>query len=162
MLSLIVAMDENNVIGCNNKMPWNIPEDLSLFKKITTNSIVIMGRKTFESIGKPLPNRINFVLSRDKNFFHKDIKIFNCPNNALETALSLKSSYNKEIFIIGGKTIYEYFLPFINELHLSFIKGKYFGDTFFPPLNLNDFSIVNKLEFKEFTYVHYIKNTCNL
>ncbi|MDX8336210.1 dihydrofolate reductase [Candidatus Cetobacterium colombiensis] len=162
MLSLIVAMDENNIIGCNNKMPWNIPEDLSLFKKITTNSIVIMGRKTFESIGKPLPNRINFVLSRDKNFFHKDIKIFNCPNNALETALSLKSSYNKEIFIIGGKTIYEYFLPFINELHLSFIKGKYFGDTFFPPLNLNDFSIVNKLEFKEFTYVHYIKNTCNL
>jgi dihydrofolate reductase len=162
MLSLIVAMDENNVIGCNNKMPWNIPEDLNLFKKITTNSIVIMGRKTFESIGKPLPNRINFVLSRDKNFFHKDIKIFNCPNNALETALSLKSSYNKEIFIIGGKTIYEYFLPFINELHLSFIKGKYFGDTFFPPLNLNDFSIVNKLEFKEFTYVHYIKNTCNL
>ncbi|WP_432204478.1 dihydrofolate reductase [Cetobacterium somerae] len=162
MLSLIVAMDENNLIGCNNKMPWNIPEDLSLFKKITTNSIVIMGRKTFESIGKPLPNRINFVLSRDKNFFHKDIKIFNCPNNALETALSLKSSYNKEIFIIGGKTIYEYFLPFINELHLSFIKGKYFGDTFFPPLNLNDFSIVNKLEFKEFTYVHYIKNTCNL
>lgn len=161
MLSLIVAMDENNLIGNNNCMPWNIPEDLNLFKEITSNSIVIMGRKTFQSIGRPLPNRINFVLTKDKNFFHKDIQIFNCPDNALKKALSLQKITNKKIFIIGGKTIYEYFLPLINEFHFSYIKGKFFGDTFFPEINTSNFYIANTREFKDFIYIHYIKNTCN-
>ncbi|MCQ8212576.1 dihydrofolate reductase [Cetobacterium somerae] len=162
MLSLIVALDENGVIGNGNTMPWDIPEDLSLFKEITTGSIIIMGRKTFESIGRPLPNRINFVLTKDKNFFHKDVQVFNCPNNALNSAYSLQKNSNQKIFIIGGRTIYNYFLPFITEFHFSHIKGKYSGDIFFPKVNLSNFYIKDKKEFKEFTYVHYIKNTCNL
>lgn len=161
MISLIVALDENGLIGSENSMPWSIPEDLKLFKEITTDSIVIMGRKTFQSIGKPLPNRINFILTKDENFFHKGVEIFNCPNNALNSAYSIQKTSNKKIFIIGGGTIYEYFLPYISEFHFSYIKGKYFGNVFFPKVDLSNFHIANKLEFKDFTYVHYIKNTCN-
>lgn len=161
MISLIVAMDENNLIGNNNTMPWSIPEDLNLFKEITTDNIVIMGRKTFQSIGKPLPNRVNFVLSKNTNIFHKDIKIFNCPDNALKEALFLQKITNKKIFIIGGKTIYEHFLPLVSEFHFSYIKGTFSGDTFFPEINTTDFHIANRREFKDFIYVHYVKNTCN-
>ena len=162
MLSLIVAFDENGLIGNENFIPWNVPEDLTLFKNITTDHIVIMGRKTFQSIGKPLPNRTNFVLTKDKNFFHKDVEIFNCPNNALNSAYSLQKKSNQKIFIIGGKAIYDYFLPFITEFHFSYIKGKYSGNIFFPKVDLTNFNIKTKKDFKNFTYVHYIKNTCNL
>lgn len=162
MLSLIVAMDENNLIGNNNCIPWNVPEDLKLFKEITHNSIVIMGRKTFQSIGRPLPNRINFVLTKDRNFFHENVQIFNCPDIALKEALYLQTVTNKKIFIIGGKAIYEYFLPLIDEFHFSYIKGKFFGDTFFPKINISNFYIANRVEFNSFVYVYYIKNTCNI
>lgn len=162
MISLIVALDENGLIGNDNSMPWNISEDLALFKEITINNIVIMGRKTFQSIGKPLPNRVNFVLTKDKNFFHKDVQIFTCPNNALNSAYSLQKNSNQKIFIIGGGTVYNYFLPFITEFHFSYIKGKYSGNVFFPKVDLSNFHIKTKKEFKDFTYVHYIKNTCNL
>ena len=161
MLSLIVALDENNLIGSENSMPWDVPEDLSLFKEITTNNIVIMGRKTFQSIGKPLPNRVNFVLTKDENFFCEGIQVFNCPNKALKKAYILQKKTNKKIFIIGGKTIYEYFLPYITEFHFSYIKGKYSGNVFFPKINLSNFQIINQKEFKDFTYIHYLKNTCN-
>lgn len=157
MLSLIVAIDENNLIGNKNSMPWNIPEDLKLFKEITDDSIVIMGRKTFQSIGKPLPNRINFILSKDVNFFHENTSIFNCPDSVLEKALALQKINDKKIFIIGGKTIYEYFLPLVSELHFSYIKGNFFGDTYFPEINISDFRVIETREFSDFTYVHYIK-----
>ena len=160
MISLIVAMDENNLIGCNNSMPWNIPEDLKLFKEITKDNIVIMGRKTFDSIGKPLPNRINIVITKNENFTFKGVDVFNCPEEALLKAIMLQKELNKKIFIIGGKTIYEYFLSQIDEFHISYIKGSYTGDTNFPDFNLSSFTLIKEKEFKDFKYVHFIKNTC--
>ncbi|MGL4358770.1 dihydrofolate reductase [Cetobacterium sp.] len=161
MLSLIVAMDENNLIGKNNYMPWDIPEDLKKFKEVTTDNIIIMGRKTFQSIGRALPNRINLVLTKDKNFSSDNVDVFHSPDEALRKAFSLQKELNKKIFIIGGKTIYEYFLPQINELHISHIKGSFFGDTHFPEINLSNFNIIEEIEYKDFTYRRYLKNTCN-
>ena len=162
MLSLIVAMDENNLIGKDNYMPWDIPEDLKVFKEITTNNIVIMGRKTFQSIGRALPNRINLVLTRDNNFSSDNIEVFTSPHKALEKAISLQKELNKKIFIIGGKTIYEYFLPQIDELHISHIKGSFSGDTHFPEITLSNFTLIKEVKFNDFTYRYYSKNTCNL
>lgn len=162
MLSLIVAMDENNLIGKDNYMPWDIPEDLKVFKEITTNNIVIMGRKTFQSIGRALPNRINLVLTRDNNFSSDNVEVFTSPHKALEKAISLQKELNKKIFIIGGKTIYEYFLPQIDELHISHIKGSFSGDTHFPEITLSNFTLIKEVKFNDFTYRYYSKNTCNL
>ncbi|MGL5961955.1 MAG: dihydrofolate reductase, partial [Cetobacterium sp.] len=89
MISLIVAMDENNLIGSNNSMPWNIPEDLKLFKTITTDNIIIMGRKTFEAIGKALPNRLNFVLTKNSNFNADNIEVFSSPEELLKNCFYL-------------------------------------------------------------------------
>lgn len=161
MLSLIVAMDENNLIGHNNTMPWNCPEDLKLFKDITSNNIVIMGRKTFESIGKALPNRFNIVLTKTSDFFYEGIDIYDCPIKAVEEARFLQKTYNKKIFVIGGKSIYQYFLPLISELHISYIKGKYIGDTYFPDIDLAQFKVIQKIDYNDFTYIKYTKNTCN-
>ncbi|WP_047394131.1 dihydrofolate reductase [Cetobacterium sp. ZOR0034] len=161
MISLIVAMDKNNLIGYNNYMPWNIPEDLKLFKEITTNNIVIMGRKTFESIGKALPDRINIVLTNNTNFTSNNIEVFNSPDKALEKAKHLQTQLNKKIFVIGGKSIYEYFFPQVEELHISHIKGDYSGDTHFPEIDLSTFTLIKQIEFNNFVYCHYLKNTCN-
>ncbi|MEG0070133.1 dihydrofolate reductase [Cetobacterium sp.] len=160
MLSLIVAMDKNNLIGYNNGIPWNIPEDLALFKKITSNGIVIMGRKTFESIGRPLPNRVNIILTKDSKFNHEGIFTFNTPEKALNFANEISKKENKKIFIIGGSLIYKFFLPLIDEIHLSIVKGDFSGDTYFPVINFTDFSILKREKYKEFEYLHLIKNTC--
>ncbi|MGL4905087.1 MAG: dihydrofolate reductase [Cetobacterium sp.] len=157
MISLIVAMDENKLIGSNNSMPWNIPEDLKLFKTITTDNIIIMGRKTFEAIGKALPNRLNFVLTKNSNFNADNIEVFSSPEELLKNCFYLQKTFNKKIFIIGGSIIYKYFLPIIDEFHISHIKGKYLGDTYFPDIDFLNFHVINKKEFKDFTYIHYSK-----
>ncbi|MGL5050796.1 dihydrofolate reductase [Cetobacterium sp.] len=157
MLSLIVAMDDNHLIGSNNQIPWDFPEDLNLFKSITSNNIVIMGRKTFESIGKPLPNRFNIVLTKKPNFLHEGIHVFNCTNKAIKKASLLQAQFNKKIFIIGGSALYQHFLPFVDELHISHIKGNYIGDTYFPEINLKQFNIVKELKYNGFTYIKYVR-----
>lgn len=110
MLSMIIAMDENKMIGYKNGLPWNIPKDLSLFKHLTENNIVIMGNKTFKSIGKPLINRINIVLTKTNGLNNKEnLFFFNNYSKAIEFALEFQNKLNKKIFIIGGKQIYEIF-----------------------------------------------------
>lgn len=154
-IALIVAMDNNRTIGLNESLPWNIPEDLTLFKEITTNNIVIMGRKTFSSIGKALPNRINIVLSSDKNFKHKDVFVF---SSLKEIDNFINKNYkNKKVFIIGGESIYNIFLDKATELHISLVHQNYFGDTFFPNIDLNSFYMENSHIYKDFTYFKYIK-----
>ena len=104
---LIAALANNRVIGKEGKIPWNLKEDLARFKKLTSNSVVIMGRKTYESIGKPLSNRINLVMTRNA----KEIKGLKVVPNS-QVALEVASTYSKDIFIIGGENIYREFLPF--------------------------------------------------
>lgn len=129
MIHAIAAMSQNRVIGINNKLPWNIPEDLKHFREVTRNSVVIMGRKTYESIGKPLPNRINIVISRNiKNIFDKDIYIV----SSKDEALTLAKKFYKEIFIIGGEQIYTMFISDIEHIYLTIVHVTIVGDAFFP------------------------------
>lgn len=128
MLSIIVAMASDRVIGLNNQMPWHLPADLAWFKKNTLNKPVIMGRKTFESIGRPLPNRHNIIISRTPQ--HSDNENITWVTS-LEQALDL-TQHNEEVFIIGGGNIYLQALPKVARLYLTHIDAKLDGDTRFP------------------------------
>ena len=132
ILSVIVAMAHNRVIGLNNQMPWHLPADLAWFKKNTLNKPVIMGRKTFESIGRPLPNRHNIVISRQIESI--DNKISNVSwVKSIDAAISLAQKQQPdEVFIIGGGNIYQQVLPLIDRLYLTHLNAELQGDTYFP------------------------------
>lgn len=132
ILSVIVAMAHNRVIGLNNQMPWHLPADLAWFKKNTLNKPVIMGRKTFESIGRPLPNRHNIVISRQIE--PSDNKISNVSwVKSIDEAISLAQAQQPdEVFILGGGNIYQQVLPLIDRLYLTHIDAELQGDTYFP------------------------------
>src|SRR3990172_3667599 len=127
MIAIIVAMDKNRVIGKNNKIPWHIAEEVKNFKKLTTGSTVIMGRKTFESIGKPLPKRNNIILSTSMSQI-PGVDV--C--KTFDEGIIMAKSYGKDIFIIGGGTVYEQAIPFADKMYISYVKGEYDGDAFFP------------------------------
>ena len=138
MISLIVAMDKNHVIGKDNKIPWSLPADLAYFKKVTMGNTVIMGRKTFESIGRPLPGRQNVVITRNNNYTAEGCIIYNSIEDALETAGS------KDVFIIGGANIYREFLPYANRLYITLIEECFLGDTYFPEINYKEWKLTSK------------------
>lgn len=127
LISMIAAMADNRVIGADNKMPWHLPADLAFFKRNTVKKPVIMGRSTFESIGRPLPNRQNIVLSRTMLEVHPDVLVFESLQLALD---SLKNV--DEVMIIGGGTIYQQCLPLCKRLYLTHIELSVNGDTHFP------------------------------
>ena len=126
-ISIIVAMSKNSIIGLNNKLPWHISEDLKNFKKITLNHCVIMGRKTYDSIGKPLKDRRNIVISRDNSLFIEGVEVV----NSLDKAISLVEN-SSEIFIIGGEQIYSISLPLATHLYITKVDSDYKGDAVFP------------------------------
>jgi dihydrofolate reductase len=132
-ISLIVAMASNRAIGLNNKMPWHLSADLKRFKKITMGSPILMGRKTFESIGHPLPGRTNIVLTRNPAYTQEGCVIV----NDLETAIWTGCRHAGEIFVIGGADLYQVLLPRAETIYLTEIKKKFRGDTFFPELDMN-------------------------
>lgn len=136
MINIIVAMDLKNTIGKDNQLPWYIPSDLKHFKKITTGHTIVMGRKTFESIGKPLPNRDNIILTKNENYVVKGCMV--C--NSIEEIFSL--SKDKEIFIIGGAEIYKIFLPYTDKLYITLIHDKFDGDTFFPRIKFSEWELI--------------------
>ena len=126
-VSMIAAMAENRVIGLDNKMPWHLPADLQFFKRITLGKPVIMGRKTYQSIGRPLPGRINIVLTRDSNL---QIEGVTCVQTAEQALAFVKDA--PEVMIIGGATLYDQFLTDADCLYLTFIDLSVVGDTKFP------------------------------
>lgn len=144
--NIIVAKSENNIIGNNNNLIWYIPEDLKNFKRITSNNLVVMGRKTFDSIGKPLPNRINIVLTKKIEYISKyrnynNLYFLQSFDDIIEF---INKNYNdKKIFIIGGETVYRYFINnnLYNKIYLTEIKCLFSGDAYFPNI---DKSIHNK------------------
>ena len=133
-LSLIVAVAENNIIGHNNQLIWHLPNDLKQFRRLTTGHCIIMGRKTFDSIGKPLPNRTSIIISRNPDF-----KIENCITvDSLEKAiLKAKEIENEEAFIIGGAEIYRLSLPLTDKIYLTEVHSSFEGDAFFPTIDKN-------------------------
>lgn len=128
MIKIIVAVSENGVIGGDNSLIWNLPNDMKRFKQITTGNAVVMGRKTYESIGKPLPNRRNIIISKDTNLFIDECEVV----NSIEEALMLT---NNDCFFIGGGEIYKQVLPLTDIIYLTKIHEDFNGDTYFPELN---------------------------
>lgn len=147
-LSIVAAVAENGVIGFNGKLPWNLPEDLKHFQELTKNSTVIMGRKTFESIGKPLKNRENVVISRN-NYYHPGVLTANSLFEA-----TIKANFDK-VFVIGGSQIYSEALPIANTLELTKIKGDYIGDTFFPEIDYSRWNLVDQINLERCSFLTY-------
>ena len=130
MLSIIVVIGKNREIGCNNKLLWDIPEDMARFKKITTGHPVIMGQATFESIGKALPNRTNVILTLDKEFQADNCKIAYSIDEGVEIAKN--SPGGEESFVIGGGQIYKQMISIADKLYLTIVDDTPEADTFFP------------------------------
>jgi len=132
-LSIVVAMDSNRLIGKDNGLPWHLPADLAFFKKLTTGNTILMGRKTFDSIGRPLPNRCNIIITRNA-----DIEIAGCEVvNSIEKALSLVQS-ETEVMVIGGAKLYQQILPIADRLYITQVEGEFDGDTYFPHYDEDD------------------------
>ena len=129
IVSLVAAASDNNVIGKNNTLPWRLPADMKFFKNLTMGHTVIMGRKTFESMGKPLPGRKNVVITRNKEFKAEGCSIV----SSIEDALNRCASEN-EVFIIGGAEIYRQSIKMADKIYLTRVHGYFDGDAFFPDI----------------------------
>ena len=138
-LSIIVAISANNAIGKDNQLLWHLPADLKHFKEITSGHTIIMGRKTYESIGKPLPNRRNIVITRQEDLTIAGVEIV----HSLADAVTLCEK-DLELFIIGGAEIYQHALPETNRIYLTTVHKDYDADVFFPQLTVNDWTTVNQ------------------
>ena len=143
-ISLIAAFAEDNVIGKDGKIPWTLKEDLKHFRNKTEGCSVVMGRKTYESIGGPLPNRLNIVMTRNPKKLEGVKEVTN-----KEEALEIASSYSDEVFVIGGEKIYEEFLPMATKMYLTKIDIKVKGDSFFPKWSLNDWKELSRNDKKD-------------
>lgn len=154
MIKIIVAMSKNRVIGNNNSLIWKLPADLKRFKQITTDNTIVMGRKTYESIGKPLPNRRNIIITRNLEYQVDGCEIV----SSLEEALLLTGS---NCFIIGGGEIYKQSLELADKIYLTLVHKEFEGDTKFPELgsewatiDTEDFKADNKNEY-DYSFIEY-------
>src|SRR5213595_3619309 len=148
----IVAMSENRVIGRGQRIPWHLPEDFKWFKKMTTGQVVVMGRKTFESIGKPLPNRTMIVLSRTQ-FFHPGVQTVS-DLSRIDLAHETRG-----VFICGGTQVYGQALPLCSDLYLTLVKRLVEGDAFFPSFEDRFEAVEEICDRPEFRIVHFRNRT---
>lgn len=141
MLSIIVAIAKNNAIGKDNKLLWHLPEDLKRFKRYTTGHNIIMGRKTFESLGRVLPNRHHIILCNDM-----EMKIDNPDVEVLEDISKLDKYINsdEENFVIGGATMYRLLMPYCNKMYITEIDKEFDGDVYFPEIDLKEWKVVER------------------
>lgn len=144
MLSIIVAYDDTQGIGRNNQLLWHIKSDLNYFKEVTTNKTIVIGSKTFKSIGRVLPNRKNIILTRDKSMAVSGATM--C--NSVDEIIKKYEHSPMEVFICGGADIYEQFLPYVNRIYITEVSGDYKADTFFPAWDdgLFDLKVTIELE----------------
>lgn len=153
-LSALVAMARNRVIGRNNALPWRLPPDLKRFKALTMDHPIIMGRKTFESIGKPLPGRMCIIVTRQPGYAVKDAIVVNsiaealeaCSEEAPESSAGDKETTDKENFVIGGGEIFSQALPMCDRLYITEIQRDFEGDTLFPEFNHDEWMEVSREE----------------
>ncbi len=145
MISLLVAMGKNHVIGFENDMPWHLPEDLKYFKAKTTGQTIIMGRKTFDSIGRVLPNRRNIVLTRQKIDFPEGIEVIQDIDLIYQWH---KENPEQELFVIGGGNLYEQVLPYADRMYITEIGESFHGDTYFPTFHPNEWALTSKVKGK--------------
>jgi dihydrofolate reductase len=151
-ISIISAMSENRVIGKGNQLPWDLPEDLKRFQKITSGHPVIMGRKTYDSMGKPLPKRTNLVITRNRSFHPEGVNVFESLPMALEFC---KKNQFGEIFIIGGGEIFKQAIPYTEKFYLTILHRHVEGDTFFPDIDFKPYTLVEKIDHPGYSYITY-------
>lgn len=158
MISLISALGNKRAIGKNNALLWDIPEDMKRFRELTKGKPIIMGKKTFESIGKPLPNRKNIILAFKKDFDAPGCYIATTPDEALRLAEG-----SEEVMVIGGAMVYTLFLPMAKKMYLTLVHENFDADAFFPEYDEKDWNIVKKQEGCDqksglkFTFIDYEK-----
>ncbi len=156
-ISIIVAYDENRLIGRNNELPWRLPADLKFFKSVTMGHPIIMGRKTFESIGRVLPGRTSVVVTRQPDYTAPGCIVV----HSLEEALD-KCKSEEEIFIIGGAELFQYALPLATDLYITRIQHNFEGDTWFPEINNEQWIVTSEENFNPdeknhwaYSFIHY-------
>ena len=154
MISMIVAFDENRLIGAGNKLPWHFKEDLQYFKEVTTGHDIFMGRLTFESIlsyrNQPLPNRHHYVATRHAVYDFDSVTTLSDVKSFIETYPK-----DKELFIIGGANIYQQLLPVVDRLYITHVKHTYEGDAWFPEVNLATWVATKKGETDDLCFMMY-------
>lgn len=141
-ISIISAFSDHHVIGLDNKMPWHLPADLKRFKSLTMGAAILMGRKTYESIGRPLPGRTTLIISRDAHYNQPGCLTF----NSFELAVEKATEITDELFVIGGAALYKSALPIANTLYLTLINALFEGDAYFPAIEWSDWretSLIN-------------------
>lgn len=142
MITLIAAAGENNELGGNNDLLWHLPDDFKRFKKLTTDHFIIMGRKTFESFPKPLPNRVHIVITKNKDYGKEDAIVVHNLEEAIEKATS-----SKDIFVIGGGEIFKIALPIADKIELTRIHGTFKdADTFFPEFSKDKWKLASEVK----------------
>jgi len=158
-LSLIVAMDENRLIGSDNRLPWHLPADLALFKRTTMGKPIVMGRKTFESIGKPLPGRRNIVITRNPNYSAAGCEVVSDIDTALEICAG-----DEEIMLIGGASLYQQTIDRASRMYITLIHHAFSGDTWFPEFDPGDWQVAERGDFAAdadnpfaWSFVKYVK-----
>lgn len=139
LISIITAMDKNQLIGKENGLPWHLPADLQFFKRSTLGKPIVMGRKTFESIGRPLPGRQNIIVSRNQNY-----AVEGCDTvTSLDQAIRVAGDVD-ELMIIGGANFYEQTLPRADRLYLTLVQGEFDGDAWFPEIDFNQWQLIER------------------
>ena len=155
MISLIVAIGVDNIIGMDNDLPWNYPEDLKYFKKVTKGKTVIMGLNTFDSIvsriGRPLPNRKNIVATLDKNFKYEGVEVVNDFVSFVKENLDTE----EEIFVIGGKQIYTLCLDYVQKMYITHVNKYHEGNVYFPTIDYSKFKKVSSLVVGDLDFAVY-------
>jgi len=159
MITIIAAVAANNALGKDNQLIWHLPADLKRFKKVTSNHHIIMGRKTYESLGKPLPNRVNIIITRNLNYVAEGCIVVNSLSEAIEAAKNDPNPY-----ILGGAEIYNQAMDIADKLDLTFVHHKFEADAFFPNIDLTVWKESSREDFKadeknkyDFSFVTYIK-----
>jgi dihydrofolate reductase len=142
-ISIIVALAAKRVIGNQNRLPWHLPADLQHFKQVTMGKPIVMGRKTFESIGRPLPGRTNIVITRNENYSAEGCKVVHSMEAAMQAAAG-----SEEVMVIGGAEFYRQALPHAGTLYLTCVDGDFEGDAFFPELDDREWREVERTDFK--------------
>ena len=158
ILSHIVAVARNGVIGKDNGLPWDIPEDMKFFKEKTKGKCLIMGRKTFESVGHPLPNRMNVVVTAQNDYLPRGAVVQPCLDGAIEYSSNQTSRYGDEVFIIGGEKIFRDSMDKVDLIYLTRIHRDFDGDVFYPDMALEAFEEVERRDRSEpvpFSFLTY-------
>ncbi len=163
MITLIVAIGKNNELGKENDLVWHLPNDFKRFKKLTTGHHIIMGRKTFESFPKPLPNRVHVVITRNEKYKREGTIIVHSMKEALQIAKN-----DTQPFIIGGGEIYSLGIPIADKIELTRVHGSFDADTFFPEIQINEWELIKEEHHDidehhkyAYTYLTYLKKNIN-